>query len=232
MKPIDLDRLTPAQIDELKVQLAEKEKADKERVKNERESYKNIVNQTVKEQFTKLQNLSSQLSLLKAEIYGQFAAIIELKTELYGAKSGQQSHTFTDDDGRSISIGYRQVESFDDTLDMGISKVREYIDSLAVDDNTAKLVDLVNRLLKKDIKGNLKANRVLDLQNLADKVQSPLLTEGVTIIREAYKPTRSSIFIEAEHKDSTKTGASVPVPLSITSVEFPEGTNVRMEVFK
>jgi hypothetical protein len=232
MKQFDLDKMTPAQLAELKAQLAEKEKAEKEHIRKERESYKNIVTQTVKEQFVKLQNLSSELSLLKADIYGQFASIIELKNELYGTKSGQASHTFTDDEGRSITIGYRQIESFDDTLDMGIAKVREYIDSLAVDENSARLVELVNRLLKKDAKGNLKANRVLDLQNLADKVQNPLLIEGVTIIREAYKPSRSSIFIEAEVKDLANTGQSVPVPLSITSVDFPAGTNIRMEVFK
>ncbi|MBV5327223.1 MAG: DUF3164 family protein [Chlorobium sp.] len=232
MKQIDLDTLTPAQLDELRSQLAEKEKADKERIRKERESYKGIVTQTVKEQFLKLQNLSSELSLVKADIFGQFASIIELKNELYGTKSGQQSHTFTDDDGRSISIGYRQIESFDDTLDMGIAKVREYIDSLAVDENSARIVDLVNKLLKKDAKGNLKASRVLDLQNFADKVQNPLLIEGVNIIREAYKPTRSSIFIEAESRDVAGTGAAMPVPLSITSVDFPEGTNIRMEVFK
>lgn len=232
MNKIDLNNLTPAQLAELKNQVAEKEKADKERIRKERENYKDIVTQTVKEQFSKLQNLSSELSLVKADIFGQFASIIELKNELYGTRSGQQSHTFTDDDGRSISIGYRQIESFDDTLDMGIAKVREYIDSLAIDDNSARLVELVNRLLKKDSKGNLKANRVLDLQNLADQVQNPLLIEGVNIIREAYKPTRSSIFIEAEHKDVAQTGQAVPVPLSITSVDFPEGTSIRMEVFK
>ena len=232
MKQIDLDTLTPVQLEELENQLTAKKLANAERIRKERESYKGIVSQTVKEQFLKLQNLSSELSLIKADIFGQFASIIELKNELYGAKSGQQSHTFTDDDGRSISIGYRQIDAFDDTLDMGIAKVRAFIDSLAVDENSAKIVELVNRLLKKDSKGNLKASRVLDLQNLAAKEQNPLLIEGVNIIREAYKPTRSSIFIEAEFKDIDQTGKSVPVPLSITSVDFPEGTNIRMEVFK
>ncbi len=230
MLNLEIDKLTPEQIKELEAQLEAKRMAEKNRIKAERENYKGLVNATVSEQFQKLNQISSMLSIAKADIYRQFAAIIELKQELYGAKSGQMSHTFTDDEGHSITIGWRMIDEFDDTLDQGIAKVREYIESLAIDDNSARLVEMINKLLKKDAKGNLKANRVLDLQNLADKVQNPLLIEGVTIIRESYKPSKSVIFVEAEQKDTM--GKKQPVPLSITSVDFPEGYEPNVEVFK
>jgi hypothetical protein len=149
---------------------------------------------------------------------------------LYGSKSGQQSHTFSDEDGNTITVGFRTIDNFDDTLDMGIAKVREYLDSLAVDAKTSKLIDMINRLLKKDAKGNLKPSRILDLQNLADKEQDPLLTEGVIIIRESYKPQRSAIFIEAETRDAEQ--KRISIPLSITSVEFPDDYEPDIDVFK
>jgi MinD superfamily P-loop ATPase len=114
---------------------------------------------------------------------------------------------------------------------MGISIVREYIDSLAVDQNSADLVDMLNKLLKKDAKGNLKPNRILDLQNLADQKQNETLNKGVEIIRESYKAKRSAIFIEAAVPD-TIPGTSKSVALSITSADFPEGFTPNFDVFK
>jgi hypothetical protein len=230
MKDIEIEDLTPEQLEQLELKLAAKKQAKKDALANERASYKELVNQTVREQIIDLQSVSNMLSLAKAEVYGSFAAIIQLKQELYGAKSGQQSHTFTDDDGNSVTIGFRVIDKFDDTLDMGISLIREYITGLAVDANSANLVDMINSLLKKDAKGNLKPNRVLDLQNLADKVQNEQFYKGVEIIRASYKPVRSAIFIEAEVLDSI--GKKQAVQLSITSVDFPEGFEPNFEIFK
>ena len=230
MKPIDLKQLSPEQKADLMEQLKSENAAKKNREKAERENYKMIANSTVGEQFLKLEQLSSMLSIAKADVYRQFAAIIELKQELYGAKSGQMSHTFTDDNGRSITIGWRQVDEFDDTLDMGIALINDYISTLAVDDNSANLVEIINKLLKKDAKGNLKPNRILDLRNLAEKTGNEQLTRGVEIILAAYKPSRSVIFVEADTK--TPQGAKQSVALSITSAPFPDGYEPNFTVFK
>lgn len=229
-KRIDLSELSADQIAELMEQMKRKAAEKKEREKAERENYKSIVNSTVAGQFIKLENISSLLSLAKADIYSQFATLIELKQELYGAKSGQMSHKFTDDEGRSITIGWRQVDEFDDTLDMGVALISEYIGTLAVDENSANLVEMINKLLKKDAKGNLKPNRILDLRNLADKIRNDQLTKGVEIILSAYKPTRSVIFVEADVKNQM--GAKQSVALSITAAPFPTGYAPNFSVFK
>jgi len=230
MKPIDLKQLSAAQKADLMEQLKNENAAIKNREKAERENYKMIANTTVGEQFLKLEQLSSMLSIAKADVYRQFAAIIELKQELYGAKSGQMSHTFTDDQGRSITIGWRQVDEFDDTLDMGIALISDYISTLAVDDNSANLVEMINKLLKKDAKGNLKPNRILDLRNLAERIGNEQLSRGVEIVLAAYKPSRSVIFVEADTK--TQQGAKQSVALSITSAPFPGGYTPNFSVFK
>jgi hypothetical protein len=59
------------------------------------------------------------------------------------------------------------------------------------------LVDGITALLKPDRHGNLKASRVLDLQQLAKKHPEPLLVDGVEIIIAGHRPVRSNWFIEA-----------------------------------
>ena len=230
MKEIDLDELTPEQIAALENKILQKKLAEKEAVKRERENYKSLVVKSVKEEIIELQQVNNILSLAKANVYGSFVTMIELKQELYGIKSGQQSHTFSDDDGNSITIGWRTIDKYDDTLDMGIGMVQEYISSLATDEKSARLVKHIERLLKKDAKGNLKPNRIVELQNTAEEENDERLTKGVEIIRKSYKPIRSVIFVEAETMDSQ--GRKQSIPLSITTVDFPEGFTPNFDVFK
>jgi hypothetical protein len=230
MSEIRIEDLSADQIRELESKIALKKQEEKSKVKKERDRYKELVSQTVREQIVELQRVSNVLQLAKANVYGAFSAIIALKQELYGSKGGQQSHTFSDEDGNNITIGFRTIDGFDDTIDAGIGIIRDYISGLAIDQNSAQLVDMINSLLKKDAKGNLKPSRILDLQNLADEVQNEIFSRGVEIIRSSYKPVRSAIFIEAETVAAI--GAKLPVPLSITSVDFPEGFTANFEVFK
>lgn len=227
---IDLSTLSPEQLEQLEQQLEAKKRAEKDRLNKERDSYKEMVNKTVKKHIVDLQSVSNMISLAKAAVFGDFSAIISLKQELFGIKSGQQSHTFTSDDNESISLGYRILDRYDDTLDEGIALVREYIDSLAVDEKTSNLVAKLNNLLKKDAKGNLRPNRAIELQNMADGENDEKLKKGVAIILKSYKPVRSTIFVEAEIIDTL--GKKQSIALSITSADFPEGFKPNFEVFK
>ncbi len=230
MQAIDLKKLTPEQRAELKREIEAEEKAKAQKRQEEIEDYKDLVVKTVSEQTIELQQVSNMLSLAKANVFGNFASIIELKQELYGTKSSQQSHTFSDNKGNSITIGYRVIEKFDDTLDMGISLVNKYLDSLATDEKSKRLVGYINKLLKKDQKGNLRASRVVELQNIAEKEDNEDLTRGVEIIRKSYKPVRSRIFIEAETTGANDKKQSIG--LSITAVDFPEGFDSNLGVFQ
>lgn len=214
------DLLKQLQADEQKAQEANKK---------ERDVYKETVAKTVTETIKKMQNVSSLLSKAKADVFNDFSALLEMKKELYGYKEGQQSHSFTNDEGQTIEVGCRIVDGWDDTVEAGVAKVSTYIDSLATDVKTAQLVKAIQNLLKKDAKGNLKANRVLELKNLAAELDNPGFTDGVEIIAAAYKPVRSAFFVEARTKDNT--GKNQNVPLSITSVDFPQGVDVNTDAF-
>ena len=94
-------------------------------------------------------------------------------------------------------------------------KVKDYISKLTTNEQP-ELEKLIDLLLKKDKNGNLKASRVLELEAIANENGNETLLEGVKIIKEAYKPSKSSTYVEAYYKD--KTGRMISVPLSITSV--------------
>lgn len=226
---IKLDSLTADQLLQLEQSLKARKKADKQQRYNEIVIYKDLVKHTVVDQIGYLQEINSMLSLAKVNVFNNFITIIQMKHELYGIKSGQQSHTFTDDHGNSIKLGYRILDRYDDTVDEGIAFINKYIDSKAVDDNTAELVKKLYKLLKKDVKGNLKPSRVIELQNIADEDDDENLKRGVEIIRKSYKPVRSVMFIEAETNDEL--GKKQNVDLSISSADFPEGSNVDFSLF-
>ncbi len=230
MSQFDLDTLTKEELDQLEQRLTAKKQAEKERREAEVSNYKELAKRTVTEHMIALQEVNSMLAMAKAQTFGSFTTLIDMKHELFGVKSGQQGHSFSDDNGNTITVGYRVIERFDDTLDMGIALVNKYLDSLSTDEKSARLVKIINRLLKKDAKGNLRASRVVELQNMAEEINDETLTRGVEIIRKSYKPVRSAIFVEAETTD--KQGKKQSVALSITSVDFPEGFEPNFEVFK
>lgn len=226
---MDIRTLSADERKRLLEELQSEELKEQEAIKKERELYKETVSKTVTATIKAMQNVSSMLSKAKADVFNDFATLLALKKELYGYREGQQSHTFTNDEGQSIEIGCRIVDGWDDTVEAGIAKVNQYITSLVTDDKSAKLVNLIQNLLKKDAKGNLKANRVLELRNLAEELDDKLFTDGVEIINQAYKPVRSAYFIEARIKDDV--GKNISIPLSITSVAFPDGITVNTDAF-
>lgn len=213
---VDIVQLSPEQLKELTLQIKELEKAKKQAIKAERETYKQIVDDTVHQSFKPLVGLSKHILNVKKLVFDNFESVMEMKNELYGIKDNQQSHSFASLDGTiTIKIGHRVTESFDDTLSAGIEKVKTYMATLAKDQESAALVETIMDLLKKDAKGNLKANRVLELSKLASRVNNDEFSDGMRIIQESYHPVRSCNFIEVKFKD--KNGKEHSLPLSISA---------------
>ncbi|MFV0377811.1 MAG: DUF3164 family protein [Mangrovibacterium sp.] len=233
MNTIDLSKLSAAELAALEQQFADKKLADKKRKEQEIVTYKALVKKAVTDEMTSLQEVESMLSLAKAQVFKSFLTLIGMKQELFGVKSGQQGHSFSDDNGNTITLGFRITDDYDDTVGAGIALVNEFIAGLVVDEKSAKLVKIIQRLLKKDAKGNLKPNRVMELQNLAKEENNDTLTEGVNLITGSYKPARSKYFIEA--KTTLASGTKRSIALSITSCDFPvtkEGEELNFDVFK
>ena len=213
-----IENLTKEQKAELKRQLEAEEKAEKARVQQERENYKSIVDAWVEDKVKKLQNVSSILMTEKADIFATAQTIIDMKDDLFKAKSDRKSDTFSTSDGtKTIRIGNRINEGWDDTVNVGVDKVKGYLRTLAKDDNSANLVDTVMGLLAKERKGNLKAQKVLELERLAVKSGNEDFMDGIGIIKDAYRPVPTCQFVEAIVRDEN--GKEHAIPLSMSAIE-------------
>lgn len=229
MTTIDFQQLSPEQKAELLKQASQEDLkaavAAKDQQKDEnRKAYKEMVNDAIPHFIQVIENASKMLSKVKFDIFDGLKFLLDQKAEAYSVKQGQQTHTFSDKKGNGITYGFRVNDGWDDTVNAGIDKIKEFLESLAKDDNSAKLVTAINKLLKKDAKGNLKSSRVLELRQLAEEWKDEQFVDAVGIIEKAYKPVRSAFFIEAWHTNSA--GKKIYYPLSISAAEFPEGTDI------
>jgi hypothetical protein len=190
-------------------------KAKAEAKARDRDSYRQLVDETVNDVFPGLMEVSEGLRDVKDKTYEVFACALDLKGSIFEVKADQRSHTFTNIAGnRRIILGDYLNDAYDDTVEEGIAKVKEFIGSLAKDDDSRMLVKAVLKLLSKDQKGNLKASRVMQLRKMADDSGNGMFIEGVRIIEEAYRPAKTKTFVRAEYKNDK--GAWINVPLGMT----------------
>ncbi|ROH98311.1 DUF3164 family protein [Chryseobacterium sp. G0240] len=227
MNTIDINTLSPEQRQAILNQLSPEElkaaaKAAESAKYESRIAYKETVKESIPTFINTLLNISGMLSNAKLEIFQGLSILLAMKSEVYDIKQGQQGHSFSDDQGNGVTFGFRVIDGWDDTVNAGIDKIKEFIDSMAKDENSAKLVTTINKLLKRDAKGQLKSSRVLELRQLAEEFNDDKFRDAVEIIQDAYKPVRSAFFIEAYTTNAQ--GKKEFIPLSITSVDFPEGT--------
>ncbi len=191
-------------------------KRAKEQAKRDREAYKELVDETIEDVIPDLQATSDCIKTVKNGVLNRFRHVINMKSDVLKLKKdGQRSDTFTHSDGnKRITIGVYTTDGYRDTVEDGIAIVKEYIEGLASDEKTKALVKMVLRLLARDVKGTLKASRVVQLRKIAEETGSERFMEGVQIIEEAYQPAISKQFIRAEVKDGN--GAWVSIPLGMT----------------
>lgn len=210
--------VTADELAEFKAFQAQKaKKAEEERVKAEREQYKQLVDEEIDASIPILLSISDEIKKSKSKVMDNFKTILQMKSELFKTKvkDDQRSHTFTNSEGnKRISLGVHVTDGYRDTVEDGIAIVKEYISSLAHDEKTEALVNMVFRLLARDAKGTLKASRIVQLRKVAQDVGDERFLEGVRIIEDSYQPEISKQFIRAEIK--TENGVWKTIPLGMT----------------
>ena len=213
-------KMTAEERQEYEAFRAERERKRKEAERKvQRQQYAALVDEEIAATIPKLKEVSELLKKTKDRIFGNFEAILKMKSEIIGAsREGQFSHTFTNSDSTlRIILGANCIDGYRDTVEDGISMVKEYIESQAKDDATKALVKAVLRLLSRDGQGNIKASRVLQLRKMAEDSRDERFLEGVRIIEEAYQPMVSKKYIRAQYKNDK--GAWCNIPLGMTDVD-------------
>lgn len=196
---------------------AQARKRAEEKKKADRQTYDELVDAAIEEAFPRLQNVSDALRMTKKTVLESFAAILEMKREVLNlTKERQRSHTWTHSGGKlRITIGAHKCDGWKDTVTDGVQMVKEACMDLIKDDTTKALVNQILALMSPDKEGNLKAAKALQLRKLADELRNERISEGVTIIEEAYIPSLSKTYIYGEVKDEV-TNAWKPIPLGMT----------------
>lgn len=198
-------------------QQAKARKAAEEKAKADREMYRQMVDEEIENSIPVLLGISEEIKESKQKVLDNFKAILAMKFDLFKTKmrNDQRSHTFTNSAGdKRITLGVYVTDGYRDTVEDGIAIVKEYIASLANDEKTQALVNMVFRLLSRDAKGTLKASRIVQLRKVAEDTGDARFMEGVRIIEESYQPEVSKQFIRAEMKD--RNGMWRPIPLGMT----------------
>ena len=194
---------------------AKMKKEAAEKARQDREAYKQLVDETVNAIFPGLEEMSGLLANRKKEAYDLFQKALLMKADLYENAADNKSNTFINKAGnRRITLGQYEVDGYDDTVNEGIAKVKAFIESLAKDDDSRMLVSAILKLLTKDKKGNLKASRVMQLRKMAEESGNENFMDGVKIIEAAYRPTVSKFYVKAEKRQDN--GEWVSVPLGMT----------------
>lgn len=208
--------MTPEERAEFELFRAERENKYKaEKAKQDRETYKELVDETINSVFSRLEKTSENLSVIKKDVYDAFQKALTLKSEIFQGRAESKSNTFTNKEStQRITLGQYETDGYDDTVNEGIAKVKAFISSLARDSESTMLVDAIMRLLSRDQKGNLKVSRVMQLRKMSQESGNLEFIDGVRIIEEAYRPQVSKFYIKAEKKDAV--GTWVSVPLGIT----------------
>lgn len=214
---MDISNLTAEQRAALKAQIEAEERAENQKRQDSIDAYKSMVDEFCADTFSRMQKVSELMRIEKERVFSAAELLIEQKEALFKTKQDRHSNQFTTADGKvTVALGYRTNDGWDDTVNEGIAKVKEYLESLAATEEGAKAVNIILKLLAKDKKGNLRASSMIQLEQEAAKNGNPLFVEGVQIIRDAYRPDDSCQFISVSYKDEN--GVRHNLPLSLSSV--------------
>ncbi|MCQ2313251.1 MAG: DUF3164 family protein [Paludibacteraceae bacterium] len=204
---------------EAKAAKAKKDAAEKKA--EEIKTYKSMVDEAVNATVIEARTLNEQITNLKEGILGRFKAIIDMKEDLFRdkknmAREGRFTDTFTNSESSvRVTLGYCTKDAYDDTYTAGVDMVHEYIESLASDDKSRQLTQMVNTLLSERSKGGqLKAQNVLRLEQMASESGDEKFIEGMKVIREAYRPAKSKVFVTVEVKDDNNEWRSISMNMT------------------
>lgn len=216
---MDITKMTAAERAALREQLEAQERADSQKRQESIDAYKQMVDEFCADSFERMKKVSELLRAEKERVFAAADLLIEQKEALFKTKSDRHSNQFTTSDGKvTVALGYRTTDGWDDTVNEGIAKVKEYLSSLAATEEGAKAVNIILKLLAKDKKGNMKASSMIQLEQEAAKNGNPLFVEGVQIIRDAYRPVDSCQFISVSYKDDN--GVKHVLPLSLAAMDI------------
>ncbi|MEI7487946.1 MAG: DUF3164 family protein [Chryseobacterium sp.] len=198
MTTIDITALTPEQKKALQVQLEAENRAEKQKKSNDKKILKGLKNDFVLGNVDFFIDKRNDVEERVIKMFKDLESIVEMDSALYGEKKKEQdSYSHTLDDGSAyMQVGWNIKPSFDGAEAHGISKLKDFMASLAGEtENEKLLMKFLNVALKTDVKGNYNPQKVRDLDRLREDANNELFNEAMDIINEAMIDIRTSRYV-------------------------------------
>ncbi|MEI7486823.1 MAG: hypothetical protein WCJ72_05345 [Chryseobacterium sp.] len=198
MTAIDITTLTPEQKKALQADLAAENKAEKQKKANDKKIIKGLKNDFVLGNVDFFIDKRNDVENRVLKMFKDLETVIELDSSLYGDKKKEQdSYSHTLDDGSAyMQIGWNVSPTFNGTEAHGITKLKDFMASLAGEtENEKLLMKFLNVALKTDVKGNYNPRKVRDLDSMREDAGSELFNEAMDIINEAMIDIRTSRYV-------------------------------------
>ncbi len=205
MSTIDFSQLSEADKALLIEQLENEKKVKREKRESDKKDYEEIKEGVVTDTFAFLKEVSDDLTASKDEVFKAFDGLLSIKKSILNLSDAdmekQQTHTFSNSKGITITIGNNVVDGYDpELLTAGVAKVNNWLDSKTTDENQV-FVGMIRDLLRPNKQNVLKASRVLELGKRAKEIGDVELIEAVELLMESYKPVKTSTFVKASFKN-------------------------------
>lgn len=201
MSTLDIKNLSAEDRKNLKKQLAQEEKAEKEQKKGDIATLKELQNTFLEENIDSLVHRQGEMETLVTNLFGSFIDILALKANVYGLERlDQDSHTITTPDGNaSITIGQNVNITFDGTEAAGVQKIMNYLTAISGnedDEDMKKMSETVKLLLKPSMKTKmLNPAKIIQLNSMRNTYNSPEFDEGMDIIVNAQIRQKGSSYV-------------------------------------
>jgi len=190
--------------------LKELEAKQKQSRQAQKQAYDELLEENVPELVENIIPMLEKLDAFKASIWKRCEILREQLLEIFDEKTDQSSWSFRTKNGDYfIRIGYNTDVKFDDSVNAGVAKIKEYIGSLADSTHANVLNEMVTLLMRPTKTGSLNPRRLLELAEKKAVIHDPLFHEGIDIILASQQKTKGSTYIEIAYRVTTDTGEAM-----------------------
>ena len=198
---INIKQLSAEDRKALKKELAQEDKAEKQKKQGDIATLKELQNTFLDQNIDLLVNRQGEMETLVNDLFTNFSDILALKGQVYGLdRLDQDSHTITNPEGTaSITIGQNINITFDGSEAAGVQKIMNYLNAISGDENNEdmkKMSETVKLLLKPSLKTKmLNPAKIIQLNAMRGTYNSPEFDEGMDIIINAQLRQKGSSYV-------------------------------------
>ena len=169
-----------------------------------REAYEQMRDELVAKYVFTFKEEQIKLSLLKAQIFNEVEALIDLMHEYGHVKSGQRNYTITSSTGDKIEIASAKLSRYNELAEVAAQKIKDFVKRRFTDSSDA---DFILSLLDKNEKGKFSEQKIQELYKNEHRYEDTEWREAIALFKESYTPIGTKEYMrihEAQEDGGTR----------------------------